>query len=86
MEISSIASLAGFIAAMTDATSWFGKNHNTPAFAAIEHDICGGFTAHLATALVRTGLCKDLSDDEFSNRLATYGAAPDFVLPGLYWE
>jgi HAD superfamily hydrolase (TIGR01459 family) len=52
----------------------------------IEHDICGGFNAHLATALVRTGLCQDLSDDELSNRLATYGAAPDFVLPSLYWE
>ncbi|GAC1340898.1 MAG: hypothetical protein NVSMB26_28980 [Beijerinckiaceae bacterium] len=48
--------------------------------------LAGGFNAHLATALVRTGLCQDLSDDELSNRLATYGAAPDFVLPGLYWE
>ena len=41
MEISSIASLAGFIAvrflaAMIYSTSWFGKNHNTPAFAASE--------------------------------------------------
>ncbi len=52
----------------------------------IEHDICGGFNAHLATALVRTGLSENLSADELSNRLATYGAAPDFVLPGLYWE
>jgi len=52
----------------------------------IEHDICGGFNARLPTALVRTGLCQDLSDDELSNKLATYGAAPDFVLPGLYWE
>ena len=52
----------------------------------IEHDICGGFNTHLATALVRTVLCQDLSDDELSNRLATFGAAPDFVLPGLYWE
>jgi HAD superfamily hydrolase (TIGR01459 family) len=51
----------------------------------IEHDICGGFNAHLATALVRTGLSHDLSDEELSNRLAAYGAAPDFVLPGLYW-
>ena len=52
----------------------------------IEHDICGGFNAHLATALVRTGLSHGLSDDELSIKLATYGAAPDFVLPGLYWE
>ncbi|HEX7565239.1 MAG TPA: TIGR01459 family HAD-type hydrolase [Bradyrhizobium sp.] len=52
----------------------------------IEHDICGGFNAHLATALVRTGLSHDLSDEELSNRLAAYGAAPDFVLPRLYWE
>jgi HAD superfamily hydrolase (TIGR01459 family) len=52
----------------------------------IEHDICGGFNAQLATALVRTGLSRDLSDDELSNRLAAYGAAPDFLLPGLYWE
>ena len=91
MEISSIASLAGFIAvrflaAMIYATLWFGKKHITPAFAAIEHDICGRFSAHLATALVRIGLCHDLSDDELSNKLATHGAAPDFVLPGLYWE
>jgi len=51
----------------------------------IEHDICGGFNAHLATALVRTGLSDDLSDEELSTRLATHGAAPDFVLPGLHW-
>ena len=46
----------------------------------IEHDICGGSNAYLATALLRTGLCQDLSDDELSNRLAAYRAAPDFVL------
>lgn len=52
----------------------------------IEHDICGGFKANLATALVRTGLSHDLSDEELSNRLTAHGAVPDFVLPGLYWE
>ena len=52
----------------------------------IEHDICGGFNARLATALVRTGLSHDLADEELSDRLAAYSAAPDFVLPGLRWE
>ena len=52
----------------------------------IEHDICGGFNAYLATALVRTGLSHDLDDDELSKSLAAFEAAPDFVLPGLCWE
>jgi HAD superfamily hydrolase (TIGR01459 family) len=51
----------------------------------IEHDICGGFNAHLTTALVRTGLSHDLSDEELSTRLAAHGATPDFVLSGLHW-
>lgn len=44
------------------------------------------FNADLATALVRTGLSHDLSDQESSNRLTSYGATADFVLPGLCWE
>lgn len=52
----------------------------------IEHDIRGGSNARLATALVRTGLSDDLSDEALSNRLDVYGAVPDFVLPGLYWQ
>lgn len=51
-----------------------------------EHDICGGFNARLTTALVRTGLSQNLSDEELSSRLAADSAAPDFVLPGLRWK
>lgn len=52
----------------------------------IEHDICGGSSAGVATALVRTGLAQDLSDDELSTQLTAHRAAPDFVLPSLSWE
>ena len=72
----------------------FARNQRGPGDSArtlaigdsIQHDIGGGFNARLATALVRTGLSQDLSDEELSNRLAAEGAAPDFVLPGLYWK
>jgi HAD superfamily hydrolase (TIGR01459 family) len=66
----------------------FGGTDSARALAigdSIEHDICGGFGAGLATALVRTGLAHDLTDDELSAQLATYRAAPDFVLPSLSW-
>ena len=51
----------------------------------IEHDVCGGFNANLATALVCTGLCQALSDDALTTELAAREACPDFVLPGLSW-
>ena len=52
----------------------------------VEHDICGGINAGLATAIVLTGLSHNLSDDELSDRLGTYGVVPNFVVPGLCWE
>lgn len=52
----------------------------------IEHDIRGGQKADLKTALVLTGLSSGLADDKLDKRLAHYGAAPDFVMPGgLVW-
>ena len=52
----------------------------------IEHDICGGFNADLATALVRTGLSEALSDARLSTVLAAWKVSPNFVLPRLSWE
>lgn len=51
----------------------------------IEHDIRGGHRAGLETALVLTGLSSGLADDKLDKRLAHYGTAPDFVMPGLVW-
>jgi len=51
----------------------------------IEHDIGGGHRAGLATALVRTGLSANVDDAELDDEMRRYGAAPDYVLPGLRW-
>lgn len=51
----------------------------------IEHDIRGGHRAGLKTALVLTGLSSGLADENLCRRLAHYGTAPDFVMPGLVW-
>jgi HAD superfamily hydrolase (TIGR01459 family) len=51
----------------------------------IEHDVRGGNRARLETALVLTGLSSGLADGKLEKRLAYYGTAPDFVMPGLVW-
>jgi HAD superfamily hydrolase (TIGR01459 family) len=51
----------------------------------IEHDIQGGHRAGLKTVLVLTGLSSGLADEKLDKRLAHYGTAPDFVMPGLVW-
>ncbi len=51
----------------------------------VEHDICGANRAGIATALVKSGLSADADEDQLRREVRRYGAAPDFVLPGLRW-
>jgi HAD superfamily hydrolase (TIGR01459 family) len=63
------------------------KNARTLAIGdSIEHDIRGGQNAGLVTALVRTGLSAQLSDEQLNKEATRQGAIADFVLPGLLWE
>lgn len=49
------------------------------------HDIAGGQAAGFATALVRTGLHADLSEDALMDHCRAV-AMPDFVIPGFVME
>lgn len=51
----------------------------------IEHDIAGGRSAGLATALVTTGILEAATPQERARLFAQHGAAPDYLLPGLRW-
>ena len=50
-----------------------------------DHDIAGGQAAGFATALVRTGLYADWSDDALLEHCRAT-AMPDFVIPGFHLE
>ena len=50
-----------------------------------EHDIKGGRDAGFATALVRTGLHADLSEDALLDHCRAT-AMPDFIIPSFRWE
>jgi len=50
-----------------------------------DHDIAGGRAAGFTTALVRTGLYADLSDDAVLEYCSAT-AMPDFVIPGFHLE
>lgn len=63
----------------------FGRRATLAIGDSIEHDIGGGHRAGLATALVRTGLSAHANGAELDAEMRRYGAAPDFVLPGLQW-
>lgn len=47
------------------------------------HDIAGGQTLGLMTALVRTGIHKDLAIAELEDLCRTAGTLPDFILPAF---
>jgi HAD superfamily hydrolase (TIGR01459 family) len=49
----------------------------------IQHDIAGAQAAGFASALVRTGIFADADAASLETLYDTYGATPDFVLPGL---
>ncbi len=51
-----------------------------------EHDIAGAQSAGLSSALVRTGIHADFSDDELQALFDQHSAVPDFILPGLVWH
>jgi HAD superfamily hydrolase (TIGR01459 family) len=46
----------------------------------IEHDVAGGAMAHLATALVRSGILADLSDAELDLSFRRHKVKPDHIL------
>lgn len=46
----------------------------------IEHDICGGQDAGLNTALVRTGILRELTNAELLPLFDNYGATPDHII------
>ena len=47
----------------------------------LDHDIAGGASAGLSTALVRTGVLAEMSPAELASCLAAAPAQPDFILP-----
>lgn len=49
----------------------------------IEHDIAGGASAGLSTALVRTGILDDLTDENRQAEYARYAVCPDYILPAF---
>src|SRR5690606_10513255 len=51
----------------------------------IEHDIAGGRTAGLNTALVSTGILETSTATERERLFAEHGATPDFLLPAFAW-
>ena len=51
----------------------------------VEHDIAGAAGAGLGSALVRTGIGTAKSGVELTRDYKTFGARPDFVLPGFIW-
>lgn len=52
----------------------------------IEHDIVGGAKAELATALVRTGILADASEQVLQDQYALHGVTPDFSLTAFRFE
>jgi HAD superfamily hydrolase (TIGR01459 family) len=50
-----------------------------------EHDIAGARSMGFATALVRTGIHADLSEQELARLWTMHGGAPDFLLESLAW-
>jgi HAD superfamily hydrolase (TIGR01459 family) len=52
----------------------------------IEHDIAGGDAAHLATALVRSGILAGLSDAELAAAFRSHEVEPDYILPRFAWR
>ena len=51
----------------------------------IEHDIAGGRTAGLKTALVATGILETSTVMERERLFAEHGATPGFLLPAFVW-
>lgn len=51
----------------------------------IEHDIAGGRSAGLPTALVATGILEGTSPDEKERLFTAHGARPDYLLPSFIW-
>lgn len=52
----------------------------------LEHDIAGGRSAGLQTALVRTGILADLDAAGLEQNYQRYGVRPDFLLSQFKWE
>jgi HAD superfamily hydrolase (TIGR01459 family) len=50
-----------------------------------EHDVAGARPMGFATLLVRTGIHRDLSEQELMRVCESHGGAPDFLSAGLEW-
>jgi len=50
-----------------------------------EHDVAGARPMGFATLLVRTGIHRDLSEQELMRVCASHGGAPDFLSASLEW-
>jgi HAD superfamily hydrolase (TIGR01459 family) len=50
-----------------------------------EHDVAGAGAMGFATLLVRTGIHRDLSEQELMRLCASHGAVPDFLIESLRW-
>lgn len=51
----------------------------------IEHDIAGGQSAGLPTALAATGVLHDTSPEQKQELFAQHGAEPDYILSAFAW-
>ena len=51
----------------------------------IEHDIAGGQSMGLPTALVATGILDGASSEQKEELFAAHGARPDYLLPSFVW-
>ncbi len=49
----------------------------------VEHDIAGGRGAGLKTALVRTGIHKEMALTDLEALFRKYGAVPDYIIPAF---
>jgi HAD superfamily hydrolase (TIGR01459 family) len=50
-----------------------------------EHDVAGAASMGFATLLVRTGIHRDLSEQQLMRLCASHGGAPDFLMESLGW-
>jgi HAD superfamily hydrolase (TIGR01459 family) len=50
-----------------------------------EHDVAGARSMEFATLLVRTGIHRDLSEEEAVRLCASHGGAPDFLIESFRW-
>jgi HAD superfamily hydrolase (TIGR01459 family) len=50
-----------------------------------EHDMAGAASMGFATLLVRTGIHRDLSEQQLMRLCASQGGAPDFLIDSLGW-